>query len=151
MNTGTVRIHRVFRAPAERIYRAFTQADALCKWLPPYGFTCSVHHLDAQVGGLFRMSFTQFSSGASHAFAGAYLECVPNEFLYYKEHFEDANLLGALFVRVQLTPVSCGTQVDIEQTGIPSAIPVELCYLGWQESMAQLALLVEMEGPQEVQ
>ena len=143
MSTGTVRLHRVLRAPPERIYRAFLDADAMAKWLPPYGFTCKVHQMDARVGGTFRMSFTNFSSGHSHSFGGEYKELVPHSLLRYTDKFEDPNLPGELVVTVKLQPVSCGTDVNIEQTGIPAVIPVEMCYLGWQESLAQLATLVE--------
>ena len=143
MSTGTVRLHRVLRATPERIYRAFLDADALPKWLPPYGFTCKAHQLDARVGGGFRMSFTNFSSGHSHSFGGEYKELVPHSLLRYTDKFEDPNLPGELVVTVKLQPVSCGTDVHIEQTGIPAVIPVEMCYLGWQESLAQLATLVE--------
>ena len=143
MSTGTVRLHRVLRATPERIYRAFLDADALPKWLPPYGFTCKVIQMDARVGGGFRMSFTNFSSGHSHSFGGEYKELVPHSLLRYTDKFEDPNLPGELVVTVKLQPVSCGTDVNIEQTGIPAVIPVEMCYLGWQESLAQLATLVE--------
>ena len=143
MTTGTVRLHRVLRAPPERIYRAFLDADALPKWLPPYGFTCKVHQMDARVGGGFRMSFTNFSSGHSHSFGGEYKELVPHSLLRYTDKFDDPNLPGELVVTVKLQPVACGTDVSIEQTGIPAVIPVEMCYLGWQESLAQLATLVE--------
>ena len=143
MSTGTVRLHRVLRATPERIYRAFLDPDALPKWLPPYGFTCKVNQMDARVGGGFRMSFTNFSSGHSHSFGGEYKELVPHSLLRYTDKFEDPNLPGELVVTVKLQPVSCGTDVNIEQTGIPAVIPVEMCYLGWQESLAQLATLVE--------
>ena len=143
MSTGTVRLHRVLRATPERIYRAFLDADAISKWLPPYGFTCKVHQMDARVGGAFRMSFTNFSSGHSHSFGGEYKELVPHSLLRYTDKFDDPNLSGELVVTVKLQPVSCGTDVNIEQTGIPAVIPVEMCYLGWQESLAQLATLVE--------
>ena len=143
MSTGTVRLHRVLRATPERIYRAFLDADALPKWLPPYGFTCKVHQMEARVGGSFRMSFTNFSSGHSHSFGGEYKELVPHSLLRYTDKFEDPNLPGELVVTVKLQPVFCGTDVNIEQTGIPAVIPVEMCYLGWQESLAQLATLVE--------
>ena len=143
MTTGTVRLHRVLRAPPERIYRAFLDADAMAKWLPPYGFTCKVHQMDARVGGGFRMSFTNFSSGHSHSFGGEYKELVPHSLLRYTDKFDDPNLPGELMVTVKLQPVACGTDVNIEQSGIPSVIPLEMCYLGWQESLAQLATLVE--------
>ena len=143
MSTGTVKLHRMLRAPPERIYRAFLQADALAKWLPPYGFTCKVHHLEARVGGSFRMSFTNFGSGHADSFGGEYLELVPNERLRYSDRFDDPNLPGVLQVTVDLKQVSCGTEIHIVQEGIPDMIPVEMCYLGWQESLAQLATLVE--------
>ena len=147
MATGTVRLHRVLRAPAERVYRAFLNAAALAKWLPPHGFTCQVHHLDARIGGSFRMSFTQFSSGNSHSFGGTYLELVPHERIRYTDTFDDPGLPGELHVTVTLKPVSCGTEISIVQEGLPEVIPVEMCYLGWQESLAQLATLVEPEMP----
>lgn len=142
-NTGTLRIHRVFSAPAERVYRAFLDADAKAKWLPPYGFTCKVHHLDAKVGGTFRMSFTNFSTGLEHSFGGEYLELVPNELVRYTDKFDDPTLPGEIVVTVRLKSVAVGTEVHIEQTGLPSVIPIEACYLGWQESMMQLANLVQ--------
>lgn len=145
---GTVRLHRVLKAPAERVYRAFTTPDAFAKWLPPHGFTCTVHHLEARVGGTFRMSFTNFTTQSSHSFGGEYLELVPNALLRYTDQFDDPNLPGVLQVTVTLTPVLCGTDLTIVQEGIPDAIPVEMCYLGWQESLAQLAILVEPEIPQ---
>lgn len=145
---GTVRLHRVLKAPAERLYRAFTTADAMAKWLPPHGFTCTVHHLDARAGGSFRMSFTNFSTQQSHSFGGEYLELVPNSLLRYTDRFDDPNLPGILQVTVTLTPVLCGTELIVVQDGIPDAIPVEMCYLGWQESLEQLAALVEPDIPQ---
>lgn len=145
---GTVRLHRVLKAPAERVYRAFTTPDAFAKWLPPHGFTCTVHHLEARVGGTFRMSFTNFTTQSSHSFGGEYLELVPNALLRYTDQFDDPNLPGVLQVTVTLTPVLCGTDLTIVQEGIPDAIPVEMCYLGWQESLAQLTTLVEPEIPQ---
>jgi len=144
---GTVRFHRVLRAPPARIYKAFLDAGALCKWLPPNGFTCTVHHLDARVGGTFKMSFTNFSSGNSHSFGGEYLELVPHEKLRYNDKFDDANLPGTMEVTVTLKKVSVGTEVSIVQTGIPDVIPVEACYLGWQESLTLLGKLVEAEIP----
>ena len=147
MPTGTVRLHRVFRAPPERVYRAFLDADAMAKWLPPYGFTCKVHQMDARVGGGFRMSFSNFSSGNGHSFGGEYLELVPNERIRYTDRFDDPNLPGVIQVTIDLAGLSCGTGIDIVQEGIPEVIPVELCYLGWQESLAQLAQLVEPEIP----
>ncbi len=147
MPTNTVRLHRVFKAPAERIYRAFLDADAMCKWLPPHGFTATMHHINASVGGTFRMSFTNFSSGSAHAFGGSYLELVPHERLVYTDKFDDPNLPGEMRVTVVLTPVSVGTDVAIVQDGIPALIPPEACYLGWQESLNQLAQLVEPDIP----
>jgi uncharacterized protein YndB with AHSA1/START domain len=143
MPSGTVKLQRVLRAPPARVYKAFLTADAMAKWLPPYGFTCSVHHMDAKVGGSFRMSFTNFSTGHTHAFSGEYLELVPDALLRYTDRFDDPNLPGELQVTVVLTKVLCGTEINITQSGIPEAIPVEMCYLGWQESLAQLATLVE--------
>ena len=147
MTTGTVHLHRVLRAPPARVYRAFIDAAALAKWLPPYGFTCTVHHLDAQIGGSFRMSFTNFGNGASHSFGGEYLELVPDSRLRYSDKFDDPALPGEMETTVTLLAVACGTAIDIEQSGIPAVIPTEMCYLGWQETLAQLALLVEPEIP----
>ncbi|MBI5861828.1 MAG: SRPBCC family protein [Rhodocyclales bacterium] len=147
MPTGTVRLHRVLRAPPERVYRAFLDADAMAKWIPPYGFTCKVHHMDARIGGAFRMSFTNFTSGNEHAFGGEYLELVPHERIRYTDKFDDPNLPGEMQVTVALTKVSCGTEISIVQEGLPEVIPLEVCYLGWQESLAQLATLVEPEIP----
>ena len=147
MSDRTVRLHRVLRTPPEKVYRAFLDGDALSKWLPPYGFTCKVHHLEARVGGRFRMSFSNFTSGNSHSFGGEYLELVPNERIRYTDKFDDANLPGVMEVTVSLKPVLCGTDVSIAQAGIPELIPLEMCYLGWQESLAQLATLVEPEIP----
>jgi len=147
MTTGTVRLHRVLRAPPERVYRAFLEPDALVKWLPPYGFTCKVHHMDVRVGGSFRLSFANFSSGHSHAFGGEYLELVPHERIRYTDKFDDPGLPGEMRVTILLTKVSCGTDIDIAQEGVPEAIPLEMCYLGWQESLVQLAALVEPEIP----
>jgi uncharacterized protein YndB with AHSA1/START domain len=143
MATGTVRLHRVLRAPPEKVYRAFLTADAMAKWLPPYGFTCTVHHLEAKAGGTFRMSFTNFTTGQGHSFGGEYLELVPHELIRYTDKFEDPNLPGVLQVKVSLKAVMCGTELSVVQEGIPEAIPVEMCHLGWQESLAQLAQLVE--------
>jgi uncharacterized protein YndB with AHSA1/START domain len=140
-------LHRVLRAPAERVYRAFLDPDAMAKWLPPNGFTCKVHHMDARVGGTFRMAFTNFSNGQSHAFGGTYLELVPGAKLRYTDVFEDPNLPGEMQTTVSLAPVSCGTEVSIVQEGIPDVIPPESCYLGWQESLGLLAKLVEAEIP----
>jgi uncharacterized protein YndB with AHSA1/START domain len=147
MTTGTVRLHRVLRAKPERIYKAFLDADAMAKWLPPYGFTCKVHHMDAQVGGTFKMSFTNFSTGNGYAFGGEYRELVPSQRICYSDKFDDSNLPGEMKTTVTLTQVSCGAEVAIVQEGIPEAIPLEMCYLGWQESLAQLAHLVEPEIP----
>lgn len=147
MATGTVRLHRVLRAPPERIYRAFLDADGMAKWLPPHGFTGKVHHLEAKVGGSYKMSFTNFSTGASHSFGGEYVELVPNERICHTDRFDDANLSGEMRTTVFLKQVSCGTELNVVQEGIPEAIPVEACYLGWQESLALLAQLVEAEIP----
>lgn len=147
MPDRTVRLHRVLRTKPEKVYRAFLDAGAMAKWLPPYGFTCTVHHMDARAGGSFRMSFHNFSSGNGHSFSGEYIELVPNERLRYTDRFDDPNLPGVLEVTVSLTPVLCGTDVSITQSGIPDAIPLEMCYLGWQESLAQLATLVEPDTP----
>lgn len=142
---NTVRLHRVFATKPEKVYRAFLDAGALCKWLPPHGFTCNVAHLDAKVGGTFQMSFTNFTTGHSHSFGGEYLELVPHDLIRYTDRFDDPNLPGVMHVTVKLTAVSCGTEVHIEQSGLPPVIPVEQCYLGWQQSLMQLALLVEPE------
>ena len=147
MPTSTVRLHRVLRAPPERIYRAFLDAEAMAKWLPPHGFTAKVHHMDARVGGSFRMSFTNFSSGGTHTFGGEYLELTPGETLCYTDRFDDPNLPGVMRTTVRLRAVLGGTALEVEQTGIPEMIPTEMCYLGWQESLAQLAQLVEPEIP----
>jgi uncharacterized protein YndB with AHSA1/START domain len=143
MPTNTVRLHRVIRSTPERIYRAFLDADAMAKWLPPYGFTCKVAHMDAKVGGTFRMSFTNFSTGNGHSFGGEYRELVPNERVRYSDKFDDPNLPGEMETTVTLREVSAGTDVSIVQEGVPDVIPVEMCYLGWQESLAQLKRLVE--------
>jgi uncharacterized protein YndB with AHSA1/START domain len=145
MSDRTVRLHRVLRTKPEKVYRAFLEAGALAKWLPPYGFTCTVHHLDPRVGGTFRMSFHNFSNGNGHSFGGEYLELVPNASIRYTDKFEDLNLQGLLEVTVSLKPVLCGTELSVTQAGIPEAIPLEMCYLGWQESLIQLAALVEPE------
>ena len=144
---GTVKLHRILKAPPERVFKAFTNADGLAKWLPPYGFTCTVHHLEAVVGGTFKMSFRNFSTGNSHAFGGEYLELVPGKLIRYTDKFDDPNLPGVMQVTVKLEPVSCGTDLSVLQENIPEAIPVEMCYLGWQESLAQFATLVEPEIP----
>ncbi len=147
MRTNTVRLHRVLRSKPERIYRAFLDADAMAKWLPPHGFTGKVHELDARVGGHYRMSFTNFTSGSSHSFGGEYLELVPGERIRHTDKFDDPNLPGEMIVTITLKPVSVGTDVTIVQEGIPEAIPLEACYLGWQESLTLLAQLVEAEIP----
>jgi uncharacterized protein YndB with AHSA1/START domain len=147
MTTGTVRLHRVLRAKPERIYRAFLDAEAMAKWLPPFGFTCKVHQMDARVGGTYKMSFTNFSTGNGHSFRGEYRELVPNERIHYTDSFDDPNLPGEMRTSVSLRQVSCGTELTIVQEGIPEVIPVEMCYLGWQESLEQLAKLVEPEIP----
>ena len=143
MGTNTVRLHRVLRAPPERVYRAFLDADAMAKWLPPNGFTGKVHHLEARVGGTYKMSFSNFSSGHSHAFGGQYLELVPHERLRYTDRFDDPNLPGEMTTEVTLKKVSVGTELNVVQEGIPDVIPAEACYLGWQESLTLLAQLVE--------
>ena len=143
MPTGTVKLHRILRSTPEKIYRAFLDADAQAKWLPPYGFTCKVEHLDAKVGGTFKMSFQNFSTGNRHSFGGQYLELVPHTLIRHTEKFDDPNLPGEMQVTVVLKPVSCGTELAVTQSGIPEVIPTEMCYLGWQESLLQLANLVE--------
>lgn len=147
MSTGTVKLHRVLRTKPEKVYRAFLDGDALVKWLPPHGFTAKVDHVDARVGGTYKMSFTNFSTGNSHSFGGEYQELVPNERIRYTDKFDDPNLPGEMQTTISLTPVSVGTEVHIVQEGIPEAIPVEACYLGWQESLTLLAQLVEPEIP----
>ena len=147
MSERTVRLHRVLRTSPAKVYRAFTEPGAMAKWLPPYGFTCTVHHMDVRVGGTFRMSFHSFSSGQGHSFGGEYLELVPDERIRYTDRFDDPKLPGVLEVTVLLKAVLCGTELSIVQSGIPDAIPLEMCYLGWQESLAQLATLVEPEIP----
>lgn len=147
MSERTIHLHRVLRCPPQRLYRAFTEAGAMAKWLPPHGFTCQVHHLEARVGGGFRMSFHNFASGGAHAFHGEYLELVPGELIRYTDQFDDPSLPGLLEVTVRLQPVPCGTDLRITQAGIPEAIPLEMCYLSWQESLAQLAALAEPEIP----
>ena len=147
MPTSTVRLHRVLRAPPERVYRAFLDAGAMCKWLPPNGFTGTVHHLDAKVGGTYKMSFTNFSSGNGHSFGGKYLELVPHERIRHTDKFDDPNLPGEMVTTISLRKVSCGTELHVVQEGIPEVIPAEACYLGWQESLTLLALLVEAQIP----
>jgi len=147
MTDHTVRLHRVLRCKPEKAYRAFLEAGAMTKWLPPYGFTCTVHEMDARVGGNFRMIFQNFSSGNGHSFGGEYLELVSNERIRYTDRFDDPNLPGLMEVTISLKPVLCGTEMSITQSGIPESIPLEMCYLGWQESLAQLATLVEPDIP----
>lgn len=145
MSTGTVHLHRVLRTTPERLYRAFIDPDAMVKWLPPNGFTGKVHHMDAKVGGSYKMSFTNFSTGQSHAFGGEYLELVPNERLRYTDRFDDPNLPGEMLTTITIKKVACGTELTAVQEGIPAVIPAESCYLGWQESLTLLAKLVEAE------
>ena len=147
MPTGTVHFHRVLKTKPEKVYRAFLEPAAMAKWLPPYGFTCAVHHMDAKVGGTFKMSFMNFSTGNGHSFGGEYQQLIPGEFIQYTDTFDDPNLPGEMLVKVTLKAVVCGTEINIEQSGIPELIPVEMCYLGWQESLAQLANLVEPDIP----
>ena len=147
MPDRTVRLHRVFRCTPAKVYRAFTEPGALAKWLPPHGFTGTVHHLQARVGGTFRMTFHNFTSGSATSFGGEYLELVPDERIRYTDRFDDETLPGLMEVSVTLAPVLCGTEVHISQSGIPESIPLEMCHLGWQESLAQLAQLVEPEVP----
>ncbi len=147
MSAHTIRLHRVLRATPERVYRAFLDGDAMTKWLPPNGFTAKVHHMDATVGGTFKMSFTNFSTGKSHSFGGEYLELVPNERIRYTDRFDDPNLPGEIKTTVTLKKVSCGTELNIVQEGVPEVIPAEACYVGWQESLILLEKLVEPEIP----
>lgn len=147
MSTHTIRLHRVIRSTPEKIYRAFLDADALSKWLPPHGFTGKVHHLDAKIGGTYKMSFTNFTTGASHSFGGSYLELVPHERVRHTDKFDDSNLPGEIQVTINLKKVSVGTELNIVQEGVPAVIPAEMCYLGWQDSLTQLAMLVEPEIP----
>jgi len=147
MSTSTIRLHRVLRAKPDRVYRAFLDADAIVKWLPPHGFTAKVHKLDARVGGEHRMSFTNFTTGSSHSFGGKYLELVPNERIRYSDKFDDPNLPGEMQTTIVIKPVSCGVELNVTQEGVPSVIPAEMCYLGWQESLTLLAQLVEPEIP----
>jgi uncharacterized protein YndB with AHSA1/START domain len=148
-NTNSVRLHRVLRAPAERVYRAFLDADAMAKWLPPHGFTGKVHQLDAKVGGGYKMSFTNFTSGKSHSFGGTYVELKPHERMRYTNRFDDPNLPGEMQTTITLKQVFCGTELNVTQEGIPAAIPAEACYLGWQESLMLLGKLVEAEIPEQ--
>ena len=147
MSTGNVRLHRVIKAPPERLYRAFLEPAAMAKWLPPYGFVCQVHEMDARVGGIFRMTFINFGSGHGHSFGGTYLELVPHQRIRYNDRFDDPALPGDMQVTVSLKAVSCGTELNVLQEGIPEVIPLEMCYLGWQQSLVQLAQLVEPEIP----
>ena len=142
---STIRLHRVLRATPERVYRAFLNPDAMAKWLPPNGFTCKVHHMDAKAGGTYKMSFTNFSSGTSHSFGGKYVELVPNERLRYTDAFDDPKMPGEMMTTIVLKKVSVGTELNVTQEGVPDAIPAEACYLGWQESLTQLAMLAEPE------
>jgi uncharacterized protein YndB with AHSA1/START domain len=148
MGTNTIRLHRVLRAAPEKIYRAFLDPAAMSKWLPPNGFTGTVHQMEAKVGGSHKMSFTNFTTGQTHSFGGRYLELAPNERIRYTDKFDDPNLPGEINVTINLRPVSCGTELNIVQEGVPDVIPAEMCYLGWQESIALLAKLVEAEVPQ---
>jgi len=145
--SNTIKLHRVIRAPAEKVYKAFLDADALAKWLPPNGFTCKVHHVDAKVGGSYKMSFTNFTTGKSHSFGGTYLELKPYERIRYTDKFDDPNMPGEIQTTITLKEVSCGTEVSILQEGVPTVIPAEACYLGWQESLILLAKLVEAAIP----
>ena len=147
MSTHTIRLHRVLRAPPEKVYRAFLDADALSKWMPPNGFTGKVHHLDARIGGSFKMSFTNFTTGQAHSFGGNYLELTPHERIRHTDKFDDPIMPGELHVTVTLKKVSCGTEVNIVQEGVPAVIPAEMCYLGWQDSLVQLAMIVEPDIP----
>ncbi|HEY2774893.1 MAG TPA: SRPBCC family protein [Candidatus Binatia bacterium] len=147
MSTHTIRLHRVLRTSPDKVYRAFLDADAMCKWLPPNGFTAKMHHQEPKVGGTFRMSFTNFTTGNGHSFGGSYLELVPGERIRYSDRFDDPNLPGEMIMTATLKQVSCGTELSITQEGVPAAIPAEACYLGWQESLDQLARLVEPEIP----
>ena len=144
---NTVRLHRVLRAPAERVYKAFTDKSAIERWLPPYGFTGTIHTMDARVGGGYKMSFTNFGTGSSHSFTVEYTELVPNEYIQHKDRFDDENLPGEMTVSITLKTVLCGTEISIVQAGIPDVIPTEMCYLGWQESLEKLIKLVEPEIP----
>ena len=147
MPTGTIRLHRVLRTNPERVYRAFLDADAKAKWLPPYGFTCKVHHMEAKVGGTYKMSFTNFNTGQGHSFGGTYLELTPHERICYSDKFDDPNMAGEMRTTVTLQKNSCGTELTVVQEGVPAVIPAEACYLGWQESLILLAKLVEAEIP----
>jgi uncharacterized protein YndB with AHSA1/START domain len=147
MSTNTVKLHRVFAAPIEKVYKAFTDADAMAAWLPPYGFVCKVHHMEVKLGGSYKMTFTNFTSGKGHTFGGEYLEIIPNQFLKYTDQFDDPNLPGKMITTIEFKKVICGTEVFASQEGIPTMIPVEMCYLGWQESFDKLKRLVEPNIP----
>ena len=147
MATNIVKLHRIFAAPVEKVFKAFTDADAMACWLPPYGFVCKVHSIDAKIGGAYKMSFTNFTTGKSHSFGGEYLEIVPNELLKYTDQFDDPNLPGQMITTIQLKSVLCGTELFVTQEGIPDIIPTEMCYLGWQESLDKLKRLVEPNIP----
>jgi uncharacterized protein YndB with AHSA1/START domain len=149
-STNTIRLHRVLRAPPDRVYRAFLDPDAMAKWLPPNGFTCKVHHMDAKVGGTYKMSFTNFTTGKSHSFGGSYVDLTPNERIRYTDKFDDPNVAGEMQTTITLEKVSGGTEVSIVQEGVPAVIPAEMCYLGWQESLTLLAKLVEAEIPDQM-
>ncbi len=143
MSTNTVRLHRILRTTPEKLYRAFLEPDAMAKWLPPHGFTCKVNHMEAKVGGTYKMSFTNFTTGQGHSFGGKYIELVPGQRIRYKDKFDEPNLPEETMATIEFKKVSCGTELTILQEGLPAAIPVEMCYLGWQESLIQLAQLVE--------
>jgi uncharacterized protein YndB with AHSA1/START domain len=147
MTNNTVTLHRVFTAPVEKVFKAFTDSDAMTSWLPPYGFVCKVHYMDIQIGGKYKMSFTNFGTGSSHSFGGEYLEIVPNELLKYTDVFDDPNLPGQMITTIIFRQVLCGTEITATQEGIPNAIPIEMCYLGWQESLDKLKKLVEPNIP----
>jgi uncharacterized protein YndB with AHSA1/START domain len=147
MKNNNVKLHRILGAPLEKVFKAFTDADAMASWLPPYGFVCKVYSIDAKIGGTYKMSFTNFSTGKSHSFRGEYLEIVPNEFIKYTDRFDDPNLPGETITTIQLKAVLCGTELNVSQEGIPEAIPSEMCYLGWQESLDKLKKLVEPNIP----
>jgi uncharacterized protein YndB with AHSA1/START domain len=147
VTTNTVHLHRILRTAPERVYRAFLDPDAMVKWVPPHGFTGKMHHMDARVGGGYQMSFTNFGTGKSHSFGGVYVELIPNERIRYTDQFDDPNLLGEMQVTISLRAVACGTELTITQEGVPAVIPVEFCYLGWQESLTLLAQLVEADIP----
>jgi uncharacterized protein YndB with AHSA1/START domain len=150
MSSNTIKLHRVLRAPADKVYRAFLDPDAMAKWLPPNGFTCKVHHIEAKVGGTYKMSFTNFTTGKSHSFGGTYVELEPHERIRYTDKFDDPNLTGEMQTTITLKEISCGTEAAIVQEGLPAAIPAEACYLGWQESLISLAKLVEAEVPEQM-